>query len=596
MNRLRQKVPDVLLSASEYLTQGSRTGGVEDWIFHKDALWSLRFKAWLSVQETAFMPQITCWHLLVWPSGSGYIARIHPDKTEGITATFPHQNINEEISSSDWRTGNPCLEKSLNVFGRRSWSDEPGELEPRLKWLISRLLIWIDSAACNQLIREGDPLELPVYAKNNTRLVVGFNESQNDFLPWITQTEKWGFASTARLPGSYRTRFISHFFRSNGETLKRPEWCAQLRKPQSVNNALWIILPELPVLSPWQAPATWEQLTTLMLAQGVCLKNILVTAGQKIRREKKGKSPTLLLLGFPLAEKVGAPASRMHWLALNLPALCLSSTRRKGYRANERHHRLWDAEITQSGDKLYWLSTSNWSSDQVRTRGGVANDFHNKKVLLIGAGALGSAISENLVRMGITQLGIMDEDTMAMGNLSRHILDMASVGHNKAEALAAHLNGLMPDAAVKAYKVAFPPLNPHTIALIKNYDVIVDCTGDDDVLEALASFDWALEKIFVSLAITWKAEGMFAYAASESRFPVVDALSHFSKSAAPEATDLDMYTEGIGCWHAVFPATAGDVRLWGAMGTRFILQTMENPGRHYKYFRQLPDGTIECPR
>jgi hypothetical protein len=109
----------------------------------------------------------------------------------------------------------------------------------------------------------------------------------------------------------------------------------------------------------------------------------------------------------------------------------------------------------------------------------------------------------------------------------------------------------------------------------------------------MAAFDWQSEKVFISLAMTWRAEGLFAYAASETMFPVLDATSRFRNSASPEIDLGDARIEGIGCWHPVFPARADDVQLWAAVSTKFICRVISAPGRVYEYFKQMPDGTVE---
>ncbi|MGG1968208.1 ThiF family adenylyltransferase [Enterobacter hormaechei] len=69
------------------------------------------------------------------------------------------------------------------------------------------------------------------------------------------------------------------------------------------------------------------------------------------------------------------------------------------------------------------MRTQNWAADQLRTRGEAANDIRSKKVLIIGAGSLGSMIAENLMRIGVVSLGILDADLLQTGNLSRHAPD-----------------------------------------------------------------------------------------------------------------------------------------------------------------------------
>lgn len=594
MTALQAITPHVLLSVVDAINSDARTRTDSSWELHPEGEWSLRFSARLSVPATDFVPNESIWHLVVWTTPGGEKAHVYPDATNGITATFPHQDYNGEAHPPrHWRLGKPCLEKPIGVFNRTSWSNEPRNLAERLHWLLQRLLNWIDAAASDSLSVEGDPLELPALPGQSLFPLLGFREVAGDVSQWMPHQGSWGFASTSPLRGANSTRVITAFQLPDGEFIRTVEWSPSMLGKGRTSDAVWLVLPEIPVMRPWQVPTSWLELNERLEASHINLEKLLVAIGSAVRRSLRRVPPWVLLLGFPIAEKVGLAPSRVHWLAIRSPSLASKTTRRKGFRSCERNHRNWDAEIATSKEPLKWQRTANWAADQLRTRGAAENEMCGRRVLLIGAGSLGSSVAENLLRMGICELGILDYDWMMMGNLSRHKLSMQAVGHKKAKALAAHLNECMPDAKVRAFDTVFPPHNEQLNQAVRSYDVVVDCTGDDEVLDALASFDWKSEKLFVSLAMTWRAEGLFAYAACESSFPAIDAKTQFSASPIPPLNELDAQIEGIGCWHSVFPATADDVQLWGAIGSKFIRRAVLSPGRRYEYFRQMSDGTIE---
>lgn len=93
--------------------------------------------------------------------------------------------------------------------------------------------------------------------------------------------------------------------------------------------------------------------------------------------------------------------------------------------------------------------------------------------------------------------------------------------------------------------------------------------------------------------MTWRAEGLLVFTASEATFPAFDAKESFHEMNVPPTDFGDARMEGIGCWHPVFPATAADVRMWGAVGTTTILEAIRLPKRRCQYFRQRFDGTVE---
>jgi hypothetical protein len=64
-----------------------------------------------------------------------------------------------------------------------------------------------------------------------------------------------------------------------------------------------------------------------------------------------------------------------------------------------------------------------------------------KKVGIVGCGALGSKIAASLARSGVCDFLLVDDDIFTPANLIRHELDVESLGAHKAEALAARLRG-----------------------------------------------------------------------------------------------------------------------------------------------------------
>ncbi|NRB57940.1 MAG: thiamine biosynthesis protein ThiF, partial [Salinicola sp.] len=125
------------------------------------------------------------------------------------------------------------------------------------------------------------------------------------------------------------------------------------------------------------------------------------------------------------------------------------------------------------------------------------------------------------------------------------------------------------------------------------WNVVIDCTASDAVLKAMGNFAWVTERLFVSLSMTWEAKGMFAYSASETGFPAIDAMERFMAVSVPPATQRVGDMEGIGCWHPVFPAAADDVNLWGAIGSKFVRSAILNPQKLASLFVQQEDGSVD---
>ena len=101
----------------------------------------------------------------------------------------------------------------------------------------------------------------------------------------------------------------------------------------------------------------------------------------------------------------------------------------------------------------------------------------DSKVLLIGAGGLGSPSAYYLAAAGVGTLGIIDADVVDESNLQRQILHNTDrVGQYKAESAKETLQKLNPDVNVVTYIERLDEENVRRI--IADYDVIIDGTDN----------------------------------------------------------------------------------------------------------------------
>lgn len=101
----------------------------------------------------------------------------------------------------------------------------------------------------------------------------------------------------------------------------------------------------------------------------------------------------------------------------------------------------------------------------------------DSKVLLIGAGGLGSPSAYYLAAAGVGTLGIIDADTVDDSNLQRQILhNTERIGQYKAESARETLTALNPDVKVVTYIERLDETNVRR--LVAEYDVIIDGTDN----------------------------------------------------------------------------------------------------------------------
>ncbi|GHV68353.1 adenylyltransferase [Spirochaetia bacterium] len=101
------------------------------------------------------------------------------------------------------------------------------------------------------------------------------------------------------------------------------------------------------------------------------------------------------------------------------------------------------------------------------------------KVLIIGAGGLGSPAALYLAAAGVGTIGIADNDTVDLSNLQRQIIHTsADLGKPKVVSAQETMNAMNGEVAVIPYREKIDSANIKSIINDKNYDFILDCTDN----------------------------------------------------------------------------------------------------------------------
>lgn len=103
--------------------------------------------------------------------------------------------------------------------------------------------------------------------------------------------------------------------------------------------------------------------------------------------------------------------------------------------------------------------------------------INNAKVLVIGAGGLGSPVILYLAAAGIGHIGIIDGDIVDLSNLQRQIIHTTKdVRYSKALSAKEKVNALNPHVKVTVYKDFL--MADNAMDIIKDYDFVVDGTDN----------------------------------------------------------------------------------------------------------------------
>lgn len=98
----------------------------------------------------------------------------------------------------------------------------------------------------------------------------------------------------------------------------------------------------------------------------------------------------------------------------------------------------------------------------------------NSRVAIFGIGGVGGYVLESLVRAGIGNIDIFDNDTVDITNLNRQIIaTQETVGRPKVAVAAERALSINPSVQIKPYEVYYSPKNSDSVDL-SCYDYVVD--------------------------------------------------------------------------------------------------------------------------
>lgn len=527
-----------------------------------ETVWALQLRLTIPCCS-AFVPKATDWYMLIdlaYPMGR---VMMYPSKSNGLTATFHHQDQNAEgPASQPWRSGKLCLDRPITHFGSRN---EPfGDAEARLRWHVERTLSWLQSAAKDELIKNGEPFELPHLKPIGDGVRVVHDEDPSSYDIWRNCSDELGLAELIQYQSAENTLLVVSFKRLDGQILRssfqlHPEGGAQaLRKTV---NAVWWRWPAPMVLEPWAIPLTWGELRHAALRYHLNADHTL----QQVARLFRNARASILLIGYDIPMRFGQQPSEMHWQAVSLPEMKDKSNVPNGFRANDSG--FWQRDrygLLGSSVLISYLPTENWHSDRLQSRGRIEGDLRSMRAAIIGLGSLGSSVCELLARSGMSHFLLIDNDSLVAGNLVRHSLTMREVGKLKAKEIVRRISAISPSIYAKAETEAILGGKQHQTEKLGEYQLVIDCTGSDEVLIALAREWQPIPRLFISASVSYRAQKVFVYGALDHSFP----YESFRKSVAPFLTQEDSHEaivdetlEGAGCWSPLFPARLDDIWL-----------------------------------
>jgi molybdopterin/thiamine biosynthesis adenylyltransferase len=181
------------------------------------------------------------------------------------------------------------------------------------------------------------------------------------------------------------------------------------------------------------------------------------------------------------------------------------------------------------------------------------------RVLVVGAGGLGSPAILYLAAAGVGTIGVVDFDTVSLSNLQRQIAHgTADIGRLKTESVADAVGHINPGIRIVAHSERIVPEN--ALALISAYDIVADGSDNFATRFLVADACYFAKKTLVSAAVTQFDGQLATFKAFAGDFPCYRCL--FPAPPPPE--------EAPNCSEAGILGAAA-----GVMGTLQALEVMK---------------------
>lgn len=506
-------------------------------------------------KSSEFIPVISHWYIEI---PEDYHIKFLPANENGMIATFQHQEFNGEIPDKPFRSGYPCLHKPLHGIIQKYVVD--GTPFEKFYKYAELMLSWLRDAANDNLVQAGHPYEVPT---------ADFSE---EFIFRGCDTELWGyfdykcgFASVDKIYDKY---ILARFCDTKREEYNSRVYWGDIESKfeRITDSAIWIKLKGFPIQQPWMYPQTWEDLFRICKAQGI---DVL---GQILNQlaNSNFSQISFLLFVFPIPKNHGEAANTYYWLMCDLSSFgSLPNGFRRDNKGRCNYYKL------KLRGRIKWFRPRSWDNVNLLARGAMQKEIQDRRIVMIGVGAIGSVVAEELSRMGARFLTIFDGDTFSDGNVARHTLSLAASGKNKSTAIKSKLSDNNPSIEIvnKGY------LDEKNIDTIENADIIIDCSADSEVLNLLAQKRFEKKKDYFVAAVSYGAKDLVVYSAR--RYYVDKDL--YNRVSAPHfnlrtesVTHDNMIMEGVGCYHPVFPARCDDIYLFASILVKYILSELSS--------------------
>lgn len=468
-----------------------------------------------------------------------------------ITPFYPFQHENQEsifFKNKDLvRFGHVMSDGTICIHTSHSVN-----LEEKLSHDLNSLRLWIEKYYKMTTANRYEHISVPLTLIDNQYYSLCFNNVEKEFIKGETGYINISETMTGIYSGKpIRNLYLQSFNSITTKLLSELDWNPKIKSLKR-HKGIYIYIESIPARYGKFNFTKWGE-----------LKPFLSEGFLQLLYNWEQKDTTIpIIIGYKI------PTGEIHWELIivrqnDLPIYGQKNSQKK-----------WMTVVDEERE-IVWGKTYNISYEYFFGRGKMNKQITEGKVLIVGLGAIGSTVSNILVRGGCKNIHLVDYDVKLPENICRSEYNLNPLICTKTDDLRELLYSISPYVKIPASELEFKLLFQNSPEQIKefeeslnSYDFIFDCTTDNDLLYILSNLN--LQHNFLSFSITNKATHLVC-ASDGNRY-------RFSQTQFNDIlkSDIDDLYEPTGCWSPTFKASYNDIGVLVHTAMKHINLKLEN--------------------
>ncbi len=388
---------------------------------------------------------------------------------------------------------------------------------------------------------------VPQYTFKDNQFTFMFTDVNYGF-----KQHQYGFVNLKPISdGLINSQTIINFLTKNftnpqGKELTSCKWSSIYQNIPKDYHGIYIFVDQIPAKHNKFIFKNWEDFTYIFKQDFL---EFLHRCEKKYKNKKRNGQLIPLYVGYKISDV------EIHW---QVALLEIGKFPIEGI----KKHQKWSTVLIK--EQITWGISRNSSYKYFFGRGAFSENLVNKKILIIGTGAIGSIIARTLTKGGCTKIDLCDYDIKEPENVCRSEFQFATGITDKVEELSNILSHISPFIEVGSVnqlcfeRIAKALYKDHESQqelgeFLNSYDLIFDCSTDNDLMYILNQLELTCDVI--NMSITNKAQELVC-----AFYPnIYDFVTkQFSELLDHDSEDLYNPT---GCWSPTFKASYNDINL-----------------------------------